>query len=66
MVITGAGVSVSCGIPDFRSENGVYARLKKDFPELPTPSAMFDINFFRDNPKPFYNFARVKLSGLDF
>ena len=26
LVLTGAGVSVSCGIPDFRSKDGVYAR----------------------------------------
>ncbi|KNC79290.1 hypothetical protein SARC_08313, partial [Sphaeroforma arctica JP610] len=24
VVVVGAGVSVSCGIPDFRSENGLY------------------------------------------
>lgn len=59
LVLTGAGVSVSCGIPDFRSANGIYARLHKDFPELPDPTAMFDINFFRSNPAPFYNFAKV-------
>lgn len=27
LVLTGAGVSVSCGIPDFRSKDGIYARL---------------------------------------
>ncbi len=44
-------VSVSCGIPDFRSRDGVYARLAKDFPDLPDPQAMFDINYFRRNPR---------------
>ncbi|KAK0397835.1 hypothetical protein QR680_002293 [Steinernema hermaphroditum] len=63
IVVSGAGVSVSCGIPDFRSENGVYARLRKDFPELPNPEAMFDIDFFRKNPKPFYQFAKELYPG---
>ena len=30
-------VSVSCGIPDFRSRDGIYARLAVDFPDLPDP-----------------------------
>ena len=47
LVLTGAGVSVSCGIPDFRSKDGVYARLAVDFPDLPDPQAMFDIQYFR-------------------
>jgi hypothetical protein len=34
LVLTGAGVSVSVGIPDFRSENGLYARLREEF-DLP-------------------------------
>ena len=34
-------VSVSCGIPDFRSRDGVYARLAVDFPDLPNPEVCF-------------------------
>uniref|UniRef100_A0A914CZK2 NAD-dependent protein deacetylase sir-2.1 n=1 Tax=Acrobeloides nanus TaxID=290746 RepID=A0A914CZK2_9BILA len=63
LILTGAGVSVACGIPDFRSKNGIYARLHKDFPELPDPSSMFDIDFFKKNPAPFYNFAREIFPG---
>lgn len=52
-------VSVSCGIPDFRSRNGIYARLSVDYPDLPDPQAMFDIGYFKKNPKPFFKFAKV-------
>lgn len=63
IVLTGAGVSVSCGIPDFRSSDGIYSRLAKDFPDLPDPQAMFDINYFSRDPRPFYKFAREIYPG---
>ncbi|KAL3193677.1 hypothetical protein MRX96_017019 [Rhipicephalus microplus] len=63
LVLTGAGVSVSCGIPDFRSRNGIYARLNKDFPALPDPQAMFDIHYFRKDPRPFFKFAKEIYPG---
>ncbi|XP_022906438.1 NAD-dependent protein deacetylase sirtuin-1 [Onthophagus taurus] len=58
IVLTGAGVSVSCGIPDFRSKDGIYSRLAIDFPDLPDPQAMFDINYFINDPRPFFKFAK--------
>ncbi|KAJ8669768.1 hypothetical protein QAD02_001027 [Eretmocerus hayati] len=63
IVLTGAGVSVSCGIPDFRSRDGIYSRLAQDFPDLPDPQAMFDINYFSQDPRPFYKFAREIYPG---
>ncbi|KAL6018586.1 Sir2 histone deacetylase Hst2 [Candidozyma auris] len=49
----GAGISTSCGIPDFRSpETGLYSNLEKL--NLPYPEAVFDIDYFRSNPKAFY------------
>jgi NAD-dependent SIR2 family protein deacetylase len=56
MVLTGAGVSVSCGIPDFRSKNGIYSRLAEF--QLSDPQEMFDINYFRYSPETFYSFAK--------
>ena len=57
MVITGAGISVSAGIPDFRSpDTGVYANLAKY--NLPRPEALFTIDYFLENPEPFYTFAQ--------
>ncbi|KAJ8248213.1 hypothetical protein GJAV_G00239630 [Gymnothorax javanicus] len=63
LVLTGAGVSVSCGIPDFRSRDGIYARLAKDFPDLPDPQAMFDIEYFRRDQRPFFKFAKEIYPG---
>ncbi|KAI8603647.1 hypothetical protein EDD21DRAFT_368485 [Dissophora ornata] len=56
MVLTGAGVSVSCGIPDFRSSDGIYSRLSEF--ELDDPTQMFELEFFRRKPQVFYSFAR--------
>lgn len=49
----GAGISTSCGIPDFRSpDTGLYSNLQRL--NLPYPEAVFDIDYFRDSPKAFY------------
>ncbi|VEL18251.1 unnamed protein product [Protopolystoma xenopodis] len=63
LVLTGAGVSVSCGIPDFRSRDGIYARLAKEYPELKSSQAMFDMDYFRTNPSIFFKFAKEIFPG---
>lgn len=46
IVLVGAGMSTSAGIPDFRSPNsGIYANLGKY--KLPRPEMVFEINYFK-------------------
>ena len=53
VVLVGAGVSVSAGIPDFRTPGtGLYDNLQKY--NLPFAEAIFDIDYFRHTPAPFY------------
>lgn len=57
VVMCGAGISVSAGIPDFRTPGtGLYSNLQKY--KLPRPEAIFDLDYFYKNPMPFYDLAR--------
>jgi len=57
LVLTGAGVSVSAGIPDFRSPGtGIYDNLAEY--NLPRPEAIFTLDYFLDKPEPFYKFSQ--------
>ena len=64
MVITGAGISTSLGIPDFRSKNtGFYSRLlQMGYDE---PEQVFDIRNFDDDPRTFYALAGDIIPDLE-
>ncbi len=52
----GAGVSTESGIPDFRSQDGLYHQQYK-YP----PETILSHTFFMQNPEEFYRFYREKM-----
>eukprot|EP00940_MAST-03C_sp_MAST-3C-sp2_P001208 g1208.t1 len=63
LFLSGAGISVNAGIPDFRTPGtGLYYSLEKY--KLPRPEAIFDLDYFRKKtPRPFFLLARELLPG---
>nr|XP_022303821.1 NAD-dependent protein deacetylase sirtuin-2-like [Crassostrea virginica] len=60
ITMAGAGISTSAGIPDFRSMNtGLYSQLDKF--NLPRPEALFSIDYFKENPIPYYTVRKQML-----
>ncbi|KAI7802369.1 NAD-dependent protein deacetylase sirtuin-3 [Triplophysa rosa] len=62
VVVAGAGISTASGIPDFRTPGtGLYANLVKY--DIPYPEAIFNIDYFSDNPHPFFSLAKELYPG---
>lgn len=57
----GAGVSTESGIPDFRSEDGLYNQ-KYKYP----PEEIISATFFRERPEEFFAFYKEKMLPLGF
>lgn len=58
----GAGVSTESGIPDFRSETGLY-NAQQNYGM--SPEEMLDIDFFEKNPATFYDYYKKNLIAED-
>lgn len=65
--VPGAGISVSAGIPDFRSESGLFQTLKRDNPKeaLSSGRDLFDASVFNVSYRPsMFDFPRLCMENL--
>ncbi|KAG8219470.1 DHS-like NAD/FAD-binding domain-containing protein [Butyriboletus roseoflavus] len=68
VIVTGAGISCSCGIPDFRSSDGLYALVQQQHPDVVLKGRdLFDASLFRDKTSTavFYTFISQLKHRID-
>ncbi|KAF7347651.1 HST3 protein [Mycena venus] len=68
VVVTGAGISCSSGIPDFRSSDGLYAMVKEKYPDVILKGRdLFDASLFRDptSTAVFHTFIAQLKQSID-
>lgn len=58
VLFSGAGISVPSGIPDFRSDSGLYNEKTEDFI---SPEEIISHSYFISNPKKFFEFYGNKM-----
>lgn len=65
VVVAGAGISVSAGIPDFRSSNGLFATTKKQYNVKSSGKHLFDASVYKhdSSTQSFHNMVR-DMSGM--
>ncbi|XP_022778951.1 NAD-dependent protein deacetylase hst2-like isoform X2 [Stylophora pistillata] len=62
IVMAGAGISTPSGIPDFRTPGtGLYDNLQQY--KIPEPTAIFDLDYFWYDPRPFFCLAQSLYPG---
>lgn len=59
--LLGAGASTAAGIPDFRSNDGIYKKIKDKY-DLEDPSMIFNIHFFKQNPHIYYDYLHHRVN----